>query len=88
MNVGTLTSHSFSTLSRTTMSDPNHSCQSRLKGKFKGLLDQLTGADSLRNERPSGLRLEFMTPIPADGILTSMFTRALGVTGEGSSLVC
>ena len=88
MNVGTLTSHSFSAFSRTTMSDPNHSRQSRLKGKFKGLLDRLTGADNPRNERPSGSRLEFMTPILADSILTSTFTRALGVTGEGSSLVC
>ena len=70
------------------MSDPDHSRQSRLKGKFKGLLDRLMGADSPRNERPSGSRLEFMTPIPAETILTSMFTRVVGVTGEGASLVC
>ena len=74
------------------MSDPNRPRENRLKGKFKGLLDRLMGADPQRNERPrpGGLRLEFMTPTLADSILTrfrSTFTRALEVTRGGTSVV-
>jgi hypothetical protein len=75
------------------MSDPNLPFENRLKGKFKGLLDRLMGADRLRNsERPRliGSRLEVMTLTLADSILTrfrSTFTRALEVTGRGTSPV-
>ena len=45
------------------MSDANRPRENRLKGKFKGLLDRLVGADRLRieHQRPSGSRLEFLT---------------------------
>ena len=87
------TPHSINTLFRTTMSDPNLPGDNRLKGKFKGLLDRLMGADHLRIEcpRPSGSRLEFMAPTLADSMLMkfrSTYTGALEVTGEGTSLVC
>ncbi|KIK01705.1 hypothetical protein K443DRAFT_6753 [Laccaria amethystina LaAM-08-1] len=39
------------------MSDPNPSSKSCLKGKFKGFLDQLMGANSPLNECPSGSRV-------------------------------
>ena len=72
------------------MSDPNRLHGNRLKGKFEGLLDRLMGADRQQNERPrpSGSRLEFMTPTLADSILTrfrSTFTSTLA--GGGTSLV-
>ena len=80
------------TLFPTTMFDPNRGRENRLKGKFKGLLDPLTGVDRLRNEhpRPTGSRWEFMTPTLVDSILTrfrSTFTRALEVTRGGTSVV-
>ena len=56
-------------LFQTTMSDPNRPRENRLKGKFKGLLGRLMGAD-LERPRPSGSRLEFVTPTLADNILT------------------
>lgn len=55
------------------MSDSSRPRENRLKGKFKGLLDRLVGADRLRNERPSGSR-------------STLVTRALEVRGEGTSL--
>ena len=73
------------------MSDLNRPHESRLKGKFKGLLGRLMGADRQHNERPSGLRLEFMIPTPIDSILTryrSVLARAPEVMGERTSLVC
>jgi hypothetical protein len=73
------------------MTDLNHPHESRLKGKFKGLLDRLMGANRPRDERRGGSRLAFMTPIRTGNILTryrSVFTRAPQVTGEGTSLVC
>jgi hypothetical protein len=73
------------------MSDLNRPHENRLKGKFKGLLHRLMGANRPRDERAGGSRLAFMTPIPTDSILTryrSTFTRAPQVTGEGTSLVC
>ena len=73
------------------MSDLNRPHENRLKRKFEGLLDRPMGADRPHNERPVGSRLEFMSPIPTDSILTtyrSMFTRVPEVMGEGTSLVC
>jgi len=83
------TLHSINTLFRTTMSDPNRPRENRLKSKFKGLLDRLMGADHLRIERPrpSGSRLEFMTPTHSDSMLTRFRSTFTGVLGEGTSLV-
>jgi hypothetical protein len=72
------------------MSDFNHPCENRLKGKFKGLLDRFMGADCSHDEHPGNSRSEFLTPTCAD-ILTGsrlMFTRGPEVTGEDTSLVC
>ena len=52
------------------MSDLNRPRENRLKGKFKGLLNRLMGADRPRDERSLGSRLEFMTSVPTNSILT------------------
>ena len=73
------------------MSDLNRPRENRLKGKFKGLLDHIIGANRSHDERSGGSRLDSITPTPRDSILTrsrSTFTRAPQVTGEGTSLVC
>ena len=75
------------------MSDSNRPRENRLKGKFKGLLDRLMGADRPRDKRPhtSGSRLEVMTPTLEDSILTrfrSTFMRGPEDTGGGMALVC
>ena len=73
------------------MSDLNRPRENRLKGKFKGLLDHIIGANRSHDERSGGSRLDSITPMPRDSILTrsrSTFTRAPRVIGEGTSLVC
>ena len=54
------------------MSDPNRPRENHLKGKFKGLLDYLMGADRPNDERPGGSRL----------------TGTPQLTGEGTPPVC
>ncbi|EDQ99574.1 WD-40 repeat-containing protein [Laccaria bicolor S238N-H82] len=74
------------------MSDRNRPRKNRLKGKAKKLPDRLMDANHPHDERPGGLKLEFITPMPApaDGILPTRSsltsTRAPEVTGEGTSL--
>ena len=54
------------------MSDLNRPRENRLRGKFKGFLDYIMGADRPNDERPGDSR----------------FGGAPQLTGEGTSLVC
>ncbi|EDR00189.1 uncharacterized protein LACBIDRAFT_314771 [Laccaria bicolor S238N-H82] len=68
------------------MSDSSCPRENHLKGKFKGMLDQLMGAD---RPCPTASRLEFMTPTLTDSILMRFrsIMRVPGVMGGGMSLV-